>query len=240
MHGDNVSQKYAGLVLVGGLGTRLRSVINEIPKPMAPINNRPFLEFILDKYVEAGFTDIWLATGYKSSVIEKHFGNAYSGLAIHYARETTPLGTGGAIIQATKEIRKFYKAVICSNGDTHSTANINALINAHQGAPNNVVMLTTTINKNERYLSIAKDGDLVLELGQDHDTKAEPEINAGTYAFECSTLLDQFDEATFSSFEEDILPQFAKTNSLQAHLERDINFIDIGIPHDYARFKSSI
>ena len=82
------------IVLAGGLGTRLRGVVDDLPKPMAPVRGRPFLTFVLDQLVDAGFTAAVLATGYLHEALHAHFGADYRGLALEYSVEARPLGTG--------------------------------------------------------------------------------------------------------------------------------------------------
>ena len=86
------------VILAGGLGTRLREVVSDVPKPMAPVNGRPFLEHQMDFYAAQGITHFVLSVGYLAEVITKHFGDTYRGCAIDYAVETTPLGTGGGLL----------------------------------------------------------------------------------------------------------------------------------------------
>ena len=88
------------VVLAGGLGTRLRERVPELPKPMAPVAGRPFLAYVLDVLVRDGFDDIVLSVGYRWEAIRAHFGASYGGAAISYAVETAPLGTSGAIAHA--------------------------------------------------------------------------------------------------------------------------------------------
>ena len=88
------------IVLAGGLGTRLACVTSDIPKPMAPIGSRPFLEYLLDYLIEQGSEEAVLAVSYKWEVIQEHFGSEYRGMPLDYSVEDEPLGTGGAILQA--------------------------------------------------------------------------------------------------------------------------------------------
>jgi NDP-sugar pyrophosphorylase family protein len=85
------------IVLAGGLGTRLRSVVTDLPKPMASVAGRPFLAWILDRLAHAGFGRVVLAVGHRHEIIEQHFGQAWRGVVLQYSVEAQPLGTGGAI-----------------------------------------------------------------------------------------------------------------------------------------------
>ena len=84
------------IVLAGGLGTRLRSVVTDLPKPMAPVCNKPFLHYILAQLQHAGITHVVLSVGYKWETIQNHFGNAFGNITLDYCVEEEPLGTGGA------------------------------------------------------------------------------------------------------------------------------------------------
>jgi len=85
----------SALVLAGGLGTRLRSAVPDLPKPMAPINGRPFLEYLLDYWINQGVDRFVLSVGYRHEIITEHFGNKYKEAQIEYVIEKTLLGTGG-------------------------------------------------------------------------------------------------------------------------------------------------
>ena len=90
------------IILAGGFGTRLRSVVSDVPKPMAPINGRPFLEILLDHLIANHFDHIVLSTGYMHDKIEAHFGNAYNGLPISYAVEAPAAECATRLLAATK------------------------------------------------------------------------------------------------------------------------------------------
>src|SRR5207249_9185779 len=93
------------IVLAGGLGARLRSAVEDVPKPMAPIGGRPFLEYLLDHCVDQGIGRFTLSVGYRHEAITSHFGNAYRGKALRYAVEESPLGTGGALLRTLRAFR---------------------------------------------------------------------------------------------------------------------------------------
>jgi D-glycero-alpha-D-manno-heptose 1-phosphate guanylyltransferase len=99
------------IVLAGGLGTRLRSVVPDLPKPMAPIKGRPFLEYQLDYWIAQGVDRFVLSLGYRHEVIVEHFGNSYQGVKLDYVVEPTPLGTEAALCWPQRKlptIRHFY------------------------------------------------------------------------------------------------------------------------------------
>ena len=94
--------KKEAIILAGGFGTRLRHVVSDVPKPMAPVCGRPFLQYILDDLINKGVGRAVLAVGYRADVIEGFFGRAYNGLSLAYSREETPLFTGGAVKKALR------------------------------------------------------------------------------------------------------------------------------------------
>ena len=114
------------IVLAGGLGTRLKSVVSNVPKPMAPIGDKPFLEYILKYLKKNGITRAILSVGYKSEIIEEYFGNNFEGIDLVYSVEKEPLGTGGAIKKAMSKVKSNQVYII--NGDTFFDINLKSLI----------------------------------------------------------------------------------------------------------------
>ena len=114
------------IILAGGLGTRLRSVVPDLPKPMAPVAGRPFLAWVLDRLVDAGFESAVLAVGYRHEIIRAHFGEDYRGMALRYSVETTPLGTGGAMRLAADHVTAL--PVFVLNGDTYLELDYRAML----------------------------------------------------------------------------------------------------------------
>ena len=104
------------VILAGGLGTRLRGIVSNVPKPMAPVNGIPFLSYVLDNLIDNGITRFILSVGYKYEFIEKIYGNSYRRCEIIYSVESKPLGTGGAIKKAINYINDKYFFIV--NGDT--------------------------------------------------------------------------------------------------------------------------
>ena len=104
------------IVLAGGFGTRLKEVVSDVPKPMAPVNGKPFLEYLIKDLGEKGIRHIILAVGYKKKIIKEYFKNRYESIEITYSEELTPLGTGGAIKKALKLAKE--EDVFIVNGDT--------------------------------------------------------------------------------------------------------------------------
>src|SRR5579863_8770506 len=105
------------VILAGGLGTRLRSEVPDLPKPLAPVGGRPFLAWKLDALDEAGFSEVVMSVGYRAQAIVDAFGEKYGKLALRYVAEDAPLGTGGALQKALASFRTD-EPVWAMNGDT--------------------------------------------------------------------------------------------------------------------------
>ena len=120
------------VILAGGFGTRLQSVVADVPKPMAPVNGKPFLQYILDYCIKQGIERVVLSTGYKHEVIFSFFGTQYNTITIQYAHEQEPLGTGGGIQFALQKC--IDENVVVLNGDTFFDVDLQALESQHISA----------------------------------------------------------------------------------------------------------
>ena len=139
------------IILAGGLGTRLKSVVVDLPKPMAPVNGRPFLAILMDALQEQGFTRIILSVGYRHEAIRDCFGDTYRGMVLSYAIESSPLGTGGAISLAMSLAEQ--EAVFVFNGDTYLEIDAAALLACWQQA-HLPIMVVRHVPDAGRYLSL--------------------------------------------------------------------------------------
>ncbi len=220
------------IVLAGGLGTRLREVVDDVPKPMAPVHGRPFLAHVLDQLVNAGFKTAIFAAGYRHEAIRSYFGPEYRGLALHYSVEGEPLGTGGAIRLACEQAKA--RDVFVLNGDTYLELDFRAMLAAHVREGSHISMAICHVPDVARYGALElSDGTVkgFLEKGR----SGPGWINAGTYVLGpdlCARLRPQ---GAFS-FEQDLLAP--EVSSIRPLAFRAAGlFIDIGIPEDYARAK---
>ena len=169
------------IILAGGRGTRLQSVISEVPKPMAPIHGRPFLEYQLDYWIKQGVSKIILAIGYKANIIQNHFGESYRGIPIQYSVEQEPLGTGGGLRLAVENLDAEYCLLL--NGDTFFDVNLDDLLSFHI---NNNADWTFSLFKTEdtkRYMGME-----ICEDGRVQELQVESKENAclangGVYVF---------------------------------------------------------
>ncbi|AFL75871.1 nucleotidyltransferase family protein [Thiocystis violascens] len=218
------------IILAGGLGTRLRGVIADLPKPMAPINGRPFLAYVLDALDVAGFDSAILAIGYRSEAIHDHFGEEYRRLRLHYSVEHEPLGTGGAIRLALEQATE--PTVFVVNGDTFLQVDYRAMLKAHLDASASLSLAVHALPDVARYGALERQDGRVrgfLEKGR----VGPGAINAGTYLVS-RELFERYALPRVCSFETDLLmPHVAEIAPLA--FETGGLFIDIGVPEDYVR-----
>ena len=208
------------VVLAGGLGTRLREAVADVPKPMAPVGGRPFLERLLDYWIAQGVRRAVLAVGYMHDTIRRHFGERYRGCAIAYSVEDKPLGTGGALVQALPLVHE--QTFLVLNGDTYFAVPLDALGAFHRrrGAD---ATLSLFRSDNPRYTGIALNADGRVTSFSGHGL-----VNGGVFLFERPALAGL--PAGVSSLEKDLLP------GLDAEIYGcvfDAPFVDIGLPEDW-------
>jgi len=217
------------IVLAGGLGTRLRDVVNDVPKPMAPVQGRPFLSFVFDQLVAAGFNSVIVAAGYRHEAISSYFANDYRGLAVSYSVEGEPLGTGGAISLACE--RSHEQHVFVLNGDTYLELDFHAMLRAHISRGAELTMAICRVPDLTRYGAVDLRGDIVQVLAE--KGHAGPGwINAGTYLL-APPFRARLQQRTTFSLERDLLaPEIGRIRPLAFRTPGP--FMDIGIPADYA------
>jgi len=217
------------IVLVGGQGTRLRSIVSELPKVMAPIGERPFLSLLLDRLQSQGVNEVILAVGYLRELLMARFGERHDGIALRYAVETEPLGTGGALRNALAMVERF--PVFALNGDTYLELDCRGMQRAHAAAGVELTIALRRVVANERYGCVTLAGDRIVGFAaQGAHTRL---VSAGVYLF-AGRLLDDPALPKSFSFERDFLePRVPIIRPLA--FETTGYFIDIGIPEDYRR-----
>ncbi|EAH6881878.1 NTP transferase domain-containing protein [Campylobacter jejuni] len=218
------------IILCGGLGTRLKSVIKDIPKPMAPINNKPFLEFIFEYLKKQGIKEVILAVSYKYEVIQEYFKDEFLGIKIKYSIEKEPLGTGGAIKEALKFIKN--EAYVL-NGDTIFDIDLKKLILNNS----KICLALKQMNDFDRYGTVELDSKNYIKLFKEKEFKKQGLINGGIY-FLNKDIFNDFTLQEKFSFEEFLQENYEKLKA-KAHIF-DNYFIDIGVPGDYGRFMNDI
>ena len=223
------------IVLAGGLGTRLRARVADLPKAMAPIGGRPFLEYLLDRLDAAGFRSVVLATGHLSERIEAHFGLRYRGLALSYSRESRPLGTGGAVLQALRAMPDHPTLVL--NGDTWLDLDLGAFLRWCDVQPAADAMVLRPLLDVARFGSVVLEGDRVVAFGEKART-GPGLVNAGIYRLRRATF-DAFEPPAVFSIENDFFHRHARALRMRGFVTNG-NFIDIGVPEDYDRAQREI
>ena len=213
------------IILAGGKGTRLRSVISDIPKPMAPINGRPFLEYVIDSLARGGIDRIVMSVGCKHEVIVDHFRAEYRGVRLEYQIEGEPLGTGGAIKFALEKCVET--RVLVLNGDTYFDVDYREMY--RRASAVDLVMAVKELENFDRYGRLEIVDGRVVSF---HEKAFCPKgfINGGVYCLK-RELLDEVRLKKFS-FERDFLEKGGLDISA---FESRGYFIDIGIPEDYER-----
>jgi len=230
------------IILAGGFGTRLQSVLSNVPKPMAPMgeanDNRPFLSMLLQYLAGQGVTRAILATHFMHDVIESYLGTSHAGISLEYVREETPLFSGGAIVNAI-HAAKLTKTFLVLNGDTFVQADYRNLYQTHltSGAP--LTMLLRHIPDTGRSGIVEIEGSTIFKFGE-RGTPGQPGyINAGVWVMS-PNLLTAYPQGQAFSFEKDFLqPNIPNQLQPQAMVTEGY-FIDIGVPEDYARAQSEL
>jgi D-glycero-alpha-D-manno-heptose 1-phosphate guanylyltransferase len=221
------------IILVGGLGTRLRGVISDVPKPLAPVCGRPFLAYVLDALSRQAIRRVVLATGYRGDQVEAAIGSSWDGMEIVYSREPEPLGTGGAIARAAGRIAGGSFFVL--NGDTFVDLDYAAFATASAKQDAQLGMALAQVHDIARYGAVEiSDGRVrgFVEKGRE----GPGYINAGVYWVD-KALLETMPETARFSFETEVLVPYSCAAPVVAFTQTS-RFIDIGVPEDYARVHS--
>ena len=217
------------LVLAGGQGTRLRGAVPDLPKPMAPVQGRPFLAWLLDYWIAQGVRRFVLSVGYRREAIEAHFGSDYRGAAIEYVVETVPLGTGGALLQAVRLLGGT-QAFLLLNGDTYFEAELAQLREFHRksGAQWTFALARRSGAAVGLGVRLAQDGRVSALEGE--------LLNGGVCLVEPALVAGWRDHGRRPlSIDDDLLPGALADGASLYGLECAGRFVDIGTPENYRR-----
>lgn len=227
----------SAVILAGGLGTRLRSVVSDLPKPMAPIGGRPFLEYQLDYWISQGISRFVLSVGYRHEAITGHFGSRYKGIQLDYAVEEHPLGTGGGFLLAAEQLGQDQPFLLL-NGDTYFEADwtvLDAFAVEHDA--DWCFSLFRTSEKG-RYMGIemsAQGRITSLKSGVEQGPRL---ANGGVYWVHPRALSGAWRLGEKISLEDDLFPHALAAGRRLFGREFRGTFIDIGVPDDYHRAPS--
>jgi len=214
------------VVLAGGLGTRLRAAVNDLPKPLAPVGGRPFLERLLDYWISQGVRRAVLAVGYKQELIRAHFGGSYRGCKLAYSAEERPLGTGGALLHALDLLKEPTFLVL--NGDTYFAVPLRRLRAFHEARK---AQATISIFRSDdpRYTGVTVDAH-----GRVTGFAGRGLANGGVFVFERAALASASKNAF--NLEKDLLSRLERVYGCVF----DAPFVDIGVPEDWRAADSII
>ena len=219
---------YPAIILAGGFGTRLKSVINDLPKPMAMINSKPFLHYVFLYLTRQKINKAILSVGYKASIIEAYFGDKYLDVEIVYSKEVEPLGTGGGIKKAFEFVDDFAYVL---NGDTFFDIELSALSQFHSEAAIDISLALKPMENFDRYGTVEMLGDRITKFEEKKPVE-KGLINGGVY-FLNREMLDRVETDKFS-FEKDVLEKYVSVRQINGKTFNNY-FIDIGIPEDYSK-----
>jgi len=226
----------SAIILAGGMGTRLRNAVPDLPKPMAPINGRPFLEHQIDYWIEQGIERFILSVGYKKEIIIDHFGCLYRNAVIEFVEEDTPKGTGGGLLLAAQnESRPFFVL----NGDTFFQVDLAEIVKFHLKNNSDWTFGLFRSNEGGRYMGVdlLQDGRIASLRSGTREMGCL--ANGGVYLVNPSIFQNSnFSAGDTCSLEDDLVPQFLASGRNIYGVEIGGVFIDIGVPEDYYRATS--
>jgi D-glycero-alpha-D-manno-heptose 1-phosphate guanylyltransferase len=220
----------SAIVLAGGLGTRLRSVVQDRPKVLAAVNGRPFLSFILDQLHGYGIRHVVLSVGYLADLVVQSFGSSYRGIALDYCVETQPLGTGGAIRLACDQARSQTALVL--NGDSYCRTDLNSFYQEHLHSSFGASLVLTRVEDISRFgqVELAADSPRIARFSEKGSGQGAGLINAGIYLLD-APLLAGIPRGRAVSIEQEMFPCWLNEGMQGVAIGRE--FIDIGTPATY-------
>ena len=229
---DTVQQDMPAFLLVGGLGTRLQSVLPSTPKPLARVGNMPFLELLVLQLRSQGIRRIVMCTGHLAGQIEEEFGDGRKwDVAIDYSREPQPLGTAGAVKLAEGYLKQASNFLVM-NGDSFLELDLRQFIQFHREHGALASLGVRKVPDAARYGTVHIDANhRVVGFSEKTGAATAGVINGGVYVFN-RAVLDQVPQGP-ASFEKDVFPRVLEQGVYA--LEQHGMFIDIGTPEDYAR-----
>lgn len=221
------------IILAGGFGTRLQSIVNDVPKPMAPVNREPFLNYIFYYLKFYKIEHVVLSTGYLSEKISGFYGNEFFGIKISYTREVEPLGTGGGIRLAMEKCNT--DDVLVLNGDSFFDVDLSNYSKQHLNKKADCSLALRKVENAARYGTTEFGLDNNIAGFKEKDDQEQPGlINGGVYILNRKLFLDLTEPLKAFSIEKDFYEK--RLNELKIFgYEYDGYFIDIGIPDDYKK-----
>lgn len=217
------------IILAGGLGTRLRSAVPDLPKCMAPVAGRPFLHYVIGYYKKQGIEKFIFCLGYKHELIEEYLNQSFSDLQYDVTIEEEPLGTGGAIYQGA--LKAASSDVIVLNGDTFFEVDVAGLSFFHKSKNADCTVCLKEMKNSDRYGVVEINGEGRITSFKEKNFYELSIINGGVYALNTRSFLAETFPEKFS-FEKDYFEKYFREKKIYG-FKQDGYFIDIGIPADY-------
>jgi len=218
-----------GAVLAGGLGTRLRSVVNDRPKVLAPVRGRPFLAYILDQLARAGLAEVVLLTGYQAEQVRASFGECHGSVHLTYSPEPEPLGTGGATRYALSRFSR--PAVLLMNGDSYCDVDLSAFLDSHRVQRAQISMVVSRVADTSRFGRVNLDPGGRVAGFEEKGASGAGWINAGIYLLELPVIA-RIPPGRPVSLERDVLRFATGQAGFRAFGSRG-KFLDIGTPESF-------
>lgn len=226
------------VILAGGLGTRLGELTEQTPKPMLPVNHRPFLEYLLDYWAAQGIRRFILSTGYKNEVIKSHFGSRYKNSQIDYSVEEMPLGTGGGLMQAAQML-ECPGPFLLLNGDTFFEVSLKSLYRFFEEKKADMSFSLFACNAPyKRYEGIVLDLDARVKgiVARDEHKNSDALVNGGVYLIDSAWIKKQgYAAGTKISLENKLIPDWISGGKNIFGYTASGRFMDIGTVEDYGR-----
>ena len=219
------------IILCGGAGLRLKSVIRETPKVMACVSGHPFLELLLHQLSRHGFSRVVLAVGFRKEAIRSHFGDSAFGLNLVYSEEDEPLGTGGALGKAAHLLES--DTALVSNGDSYTDLDMCRFVNKHKSSQADISLAVVRTDGRRDAGSVFADSDGTLKgFAEKYNHDAAPFINAGIYLFSKSRLRE-IRPGMQVSLERELLPDWLSAGCAMRVFVAEGNCVDIGTPERF-------
>ena len=221
------------IILAGGMGTRLKTIISDLPKPMAPIMNVPFLTYQLNYLKHFGIKKVIFSVGYLSEKIIAHYNQSFENISIEYSIEKNPLGTGGGIRMAMSNLKE--DLVLILNGDSFFDLNLEQFYNLHLEQKAEFSLALRYVNNSERYGNIEfNSSNQITSFIEKNQLNQSGYINAGVYILSKKLYLQNTKPDINFSIEKDFFEKQLNQLIIKGFEFKDY-FIDIGIPEDYLK-----
>ncbi len=226
------------IILCGGAGTRLRSVTGESPKSLAAIGGRPFMDVLLEQAAAAGARRVILAVGYRSDAIEAFYGSASFGLELVYSREESPLGTGGALARAARQVRT--SDCIAMNGDSYTNLDLRSFAEFYEAGGAAMSVVVTPVDGRTDTGSVLVDSCGRIERFEEKTGgSAARHNNAGIYELRRELLLAEPADAA-ASLERELIPRWLAAGQTVLAYQHSGRCTDIGTPERYAEAQGTL